>query len=447
MNYSIRKHTALFCAAGLVLSLSGCGAAVSVEKNTVSSTAASSVSADSESASVSAPQPAAANSTAVHSKELTLDEDLDFYSAPDSAASAVSAASAAESILSSAEDAADASLENMFSVAPAETVSGSASAESAVSEAVEAASAAEATSVSTAESVAESIAASSVESTAESTVESAAESVTASAAEIIPAVDDVVTYEPVFFDPTWEYGGNSRINSGIATLYHAKPSIAKHITVCINAGHGTQGGSSVKTLCHPDGTPKVTGGSTAAGATEATAIATGMDFLDGTPESHITLALAQVVRETLINAGYDVLMIREAEDVQLDNIARTLMANNNADCHIALHYDSTDWDKGVYYMSVPSDSSYRSMEPVASHWQDHNRLGDCIIQGMSSEGISIFEGGSMEVDLTQTSYSTVPSIDLEVGDKASDHSGSTYPGLAAGILRGLDLFFAQTASN
>lgn len=29
-------------------------------------------------------------------------------------------------------------------------------------------------------------------------------------------------------------------------------------------------------------------------------------------------------------------MIRDGSDVQLDNVARTVMANNKADCHIAL---------------------------------------------------------------------------------------------------------------
>lgn len=40
----------------------------------------------------------------------------------------------------------------------------------------------------------------------------------------------------------------------------------------MNAGHGTSGGASVKTQCHPDGSPKTTGGSTAQGATYATAV-------------------------------------------------------------------------------------------------------------------------------------------------------------------------------
>ena len=88
------------------------------------------------------------------------------------------------------------------------------------------------------------------------------------------------------------------------------------------------GGGSVKTQCHPDGSAKVTGGTTGAGATSAVAVSSGMTFADGTAESKVTLAMAKVLKTKLLNAGYDVLMIRESDDVQLDNIARTVIANN-----------------------------------------------------------------------------------------------------------------------
>jgi len=49
----------------------------------------------------------------------------------------------------------------------------------------------------------------------------------------------------------------------------------------------------------------------------------------------------------------------------------------------------------------------------------------------------------MEMDLTQTSYSTIPSVDIELGDKASDHSGTTLETLANGLLTGVNTFFGQ----
>lgn len=239
----------------------------------------------------------------------------------------------------------------------------------------------------------------------------------------------------------YKYADFSKINSGKAILYKTTASNKKNKTVCVNAGHGTSGGGSVKTLCHPDGTPKVTGGTTSAGATTAVAVSSGMTFSDGTAESKVTLAMAKILKDRLLAEGYDVLMIRESDDVQLDNIARTVIANNNADCHLALHWDSTTNNKGCFFMSVPNNASYRAMEPVASHWQDHNRLGEALITGLKGAGNKIFSGGSMEMDLTQTSFSTIPSVDIELGDKASSHSADTLNQLADGLVAGVNSFF------
>lgn len=247
----------------------------------------------------------------------------------------------------------------------------------------------------------------------------------------------------VSLNPEWKYADYSKINSGQAVLYRSEASNRKGKVVCVNAGHGTKGGSGVKTQCHPDGTPKVTGGTTGAGAVTAVAVSSGMQFSDGTGEAEVTLAMAKVMKEKLLSRGYDVLMIRESDDVQLDNVARTVMANNMADCHIALHWDSTTSNKGAFYMSVPNVSSYRNMEPVASHWQEHHALGDSLIAGLKGAGVKIFSGGKMEMDLTQTSYSTVPSVDIELGDKASDHSAATLEQLGNGLADGVELFFGN----
>ena len=87
--------------------------------------------------------------------------------------------------------------------------------------------------------------------------------------------------QEISFDPSWQYADFSAISSGTATIYLAD-SDRKDIVVGVNAGHGTSGGASVKTQCHPDGSPKTTGGSTAQGATYATAVSGGMTFNDGT---------------------------------------------------------------------------------------------------------------------------------------------------------------------
>ena len=241
----------------------------------------------------------------------------------------------------------------------------------------------------------------------------------------------------------WKYASLSKINSGKAVLYRSEAASRKNKVVCVNAGHGTKGGSSVKIQCHLNGTPKVTSGTTSAGATTAVAVSGGMTFADGTSEAKVTLAMAKVLKDKLLARGYDVLMIRENDDVQLDNVARTVLANNMADCHIALHWDSTKSNKGAFYMSVPNVASYRAMEPVASHWQQHNALGESLVAGLKNAGVKIFSGGSMEMDLTQTSYSTVPSIDIELGDGGSDHSAATLDKLGTGLADGVDAYFGK----
>lgn len=251
--------------------------------------------------------------------------------------------------------------------------------------------------------------------------------------------------QQITLDPTWEYADHSKINSGAAVLYPApEESGRKGIIIGVNAGHGTAGGAKVKTLCHPDGSAKVTGGSTAAGATEAAAVSGGMTFQDGTPEREVTLRMAQILRDKLLSSGYDVLMLRDSEDVQLDNVARTVICNNVADCHIALHWDSGDgknYDKGCFYISVPE--TLKTMEPVASHWQQHDTLGTDLVEGLREQGTMIYGKGNMSIDLTQTSYSTIPSVDMELGNAYSDHSDVVLEQLATGLLAGINTYFEQ----
>ena len=145
-----------------------------------------------------------------------------------------------------------------------------------------------------------------------------------------------------------------------------------------------------------------------------------------------------IVKQKLLKAGYNVLRVREGEDAQIDNIGRTVYANNCADYHIALHYDSTSSYKGAFYIGVPDNQSYKNMYPVSKNWKKHNKLGKNLVLGMKNAGVKIYGNGVMGIDLTQTSYSTIPSVDLEVGDKSSNHSNKTLETIAVGIVKGMN---------
>lgn len=259
--------------------------------------------------------------------------------------------------------------------------------------------------------------------------------------ENVSSNEHVTERETIIWNSEWTYASFSEIHESAAILYRSTNKHRKNIVVAVNAGHGTIGGNQVKTLCHPDGSLKVTGGSTAAGEQYAAAISSGMTFLDGTEEATATLSLALLVKEQLLDEGYDVLMLRESDDCRLDNIARTVFANENADCHISLHYDSSENDKGFFYISVPENEDYRSMEPVCDHWKDHDDLGEALLEGIKKNDIKVFSLGSIEIDLTQTSYSTIPSVDIEVGDRGSDHSEKMQDKIAKAIVNGVDYYF------
>ena len=286
---------------------------------------------------------------------------------------------------------------------------------------------------------AETVAAAPVESAAAETAAAVQTAETAETAAAQAGSAQGIEVQSVSLSSNMRFAEYSKINSGAAKLYRNHGGVHGSTVICVNAGHGTSGGENYKTLSHPDGTPKLTGGTNAKGAVNSTAISSGMDFNDGISEAKVNLKVALALRDILLARGYSVLMIREDGDQQLDNIARTVLANNCADCHIAIHFDSTDSDKGAFYMSVPD--GLKTMDPVSSTWQKSEAFGEALIGGLRGRGLKIFSGGSMDMDLTQTSYSTVPSIDIELGDKATDHGDAACSRFAEALADGVDAYF------
>lgn len=253
---------------------------------------------------------------------------------------------------------------------------------------------------------------------------------------------DFTKKKSIYLDPGWEWADFSEINSGCAVLYTAS-SDRKDIVIGVNAGHGTIGGEEVRTYCHPDKSPKITTGTNPAGSLKADAISIGMIFHDGATEAEVTLHEAQILRDKLLEQGYDVLMLRDAQDVQLDNVARSVMANNMTDCLISLHWDGDGlgYDKGCFYVPVPDE--IKDMEPVASHWREHERLGKALIAGLKDNGVPLYKGWVNPLELTQTCYATVPSVVVELGNAASVHDDATLEKLADGLILGIEKWVSK----
>ena len=215
----------------------------------------------------------------------------------------------------------------------------------------------------------------------------------------------------------------------------------KNKIVCVNAGHGTPGGSTYKVYSHPDKSPKVSGGTNALGEVLSMSVSEGTSLQGGRPEAEVNLIVAKKLRTKLLKAGYDVLMIRENGDCYLDNIARTVLANNLADIHISIHFDSTDNDKGIFFIAPSLVTSYLEMEPLKSNYNGIINLGESLISAFKERHDKIFGKGRMNMDLLQLSYSTIPSVDIELGDKSTNISDSSLENFAEGLLLGVENYF------
>lgn len=258
--------------------------------------------------------------------------------------------------------------------------------------------------------------------------------------------DSEVSYttEKVYIDFSTPYATYSIINDGYATLYKVNRNVAnfKNKTVAVNAGHGTKGGEKIKTFSHPDFSPKLTGGTNAEGSILSSAVSAGMTFENGMTEANANLVVAYALKDKLLDSGYSVLMIRENDDCRLDNIARTVIANANADAHIAIHFDSTDNDKGIFYIAPYNDERYLGMEPLKSNVQNIRKLGNSIIEAFREMGEKIWKDkGTLQGDLTQLSFSTNASVDIELGDKKTELTFEKAEIFAEGLKKGVDKFF------
>ena len=233
---------------------------------------------------------------------------------------------------------------------------------------------------------------------------------------------DPVIVKKVYLNKDYQYATFSVINSGYATLYMINKKVVpnyKGKVVAVNAGHGVKGGSRKKTF-----------------------ISDGMVFLNGIQESVVNLLVALKLRDKLINEGYTVLMMREDENSHLDNISRTVIANEYADCHLSIHFDSTAKDKGIFYVKPVSNKSFLEMEPLKSNYDNIVKLGDCLIAAFRERNEKIWRNeGILPGDLTQIAFSTNASVDIELGDRASVVDEARADALADGLLLGIQKFF------
>lgn len=167
----------------------------------------------------------------------------------------------------------------------------------------------------------------------------------------------------------------------------------------------------------------------------------------GIPEYELALAVSLYLKEELLARGYEVIMTRETNDVNISNLERALMANEvQADVFIRLHADNAANSKtnGVMTICQTPDSPYNS------EWYEENRrLSELVLEEVTGEtGANkrrIWETNTM----TGINWAEVPTTLLEMGFMSNPEEDERMATeeyrkkIAKGVADAIDRYFGE----
>ncbi len=163
------------------------------------------------------------------------------------------------------------------------------------------------------------------------------------------------------------------------------------------------------------------------------------------PEYELTLDVALRLKELLINEGYEVIMIRETNDVNISNAERAEIANNSgADIFIRLHADGDENEtvKGVTTLCPTENNEYCSNIATDSY-----NLSKYIVDELSKETKDTNRGVSRVDNMTGINYCKIPVSIVEMGFMTNIETDNLFQTdeykdkIAIGILNGINNYF------
>lgn len=202
--------------------------------------------------------------------------------------------------------------------------------------------------------------------------------------------------------------------------------------VGIDPGHQSRGDSSTE----PDGPGSTTYKAKVAGGTRGVST--------NTPEYKLTLAVAKKLKTELWDRGYQVVMTRTKNDVNISNKERAVLINESgADISVRIHADGgASSARGATALCPSASNRYISRLHKKSRQLSEKVLGAyCEKTGIRSRGISYRD------DLTGTNWSTVPTTLIELGfmtNAAEDRYMGSAAGqkeMVTGLADGIDAYF------
>lgn len=240
----------------------------------------------------------------------------------------------------------------------------------------------------------------------------------------------------------------SEITSFLQPAKHISPEITlsadafvkpKQYTVAIDAGHQQKGNSELEPI--------------GPGASERKAkVAGGTSGISTkVPEYQLTLDISLLLKQELLNRGYEVIMIREQNEVNISNAERAEIANRSgADIFIRVHAngDNNRSVSGALTIAPSQNNRYVKDIAVASRKLSESIIASyCDATGFKNRGVLTSDTMSginwckIPVTIIELGFMTNPAEDKNM------QNTSTQNLMVSGIANGIDAFFNRLDRN
>jgi len=213
------------------------------------------------------------------------------------------------------------------------------------------------------------------------------------------------------------------------------PAYTGTATIVIDAGHQIKGNNEKEPV--------------GPGATETKAKVSGgtSGRFSGIPEYQVNLNVAILLKNKLLAKGYNVIMVRETNEVNISNSERAAIANsNNADVFIRIHCNGSDNSTANGAMTIcPTKNN-----PYCAGIYDQSRkLSDCVLEAICAESgcrrEKVWETDTMSginwcqvpVTIVEMGYMTNQTEDMKLADPAYQDK------MAEGMVKGIEKYLAS----